>query len=149
MGPERGRQQRRGGGFSDLVDGIRYRMTDPTMRVLLVVSTLFAMLSMPNQFLLPGFVSGVLDQGPDKLGLLMSVGGIGSLIGSLLIASLPSIGPEIPSLEIAAIQELATVDQWVLWKLEGEPNSEGKRNKTPKHPRGFNADVSNPETWSS
>lgn len=82
--------KRGGGGLTDLVDGLRYMMTDPTMRVLLVISTLFAMLSMPNQFLLAGFVSGVLDQGPDKLGLLMSVGGVGSLVGSLLIASLPA-----------------------------------------------------------
>jgi MFS family permease len=81
---------RGGSGVRDLVEGLRYMWSDQTMRVLLVFSSVFAMLAMPFQFLLPGFVAGVLHEGPDKLGLLMSAAGIGSLIGSLVVASLPS-----------------------------------------------------------
>ena len=45
--------------------------------------------SMTYFLLLPGFVKDVLDAGPDRLGLLISISGIGSLAGSLLIASMP------------------------------------------------------------
>jgi MFS family permease len=38
--------------------------------------------------LLPGFVKEVLGAGPEGLGLIISISGIGSLAGSLLIASL-------------------------------------------------------------
>src|SRR5690606_24099510 len=46
--------------------------------------------SMPYFMLLPGFAREVLDAGPSGLGLLMSIQGIGSLVGSLVIASLPN-----------------------------------------------------------
>ena len=77
-------------GLSDLVDGFRYVTRDPTMRMLLLVSMLFAVLSMPYQFMLPGWVANVLHEGPDKLGLLGSIAGVGSVTASLVIASLPS-----------------------------------------------------------
>ena len=38
--------------------------------------------------LLPGFVKEVLDAGPDRLGLIISISGLGSLAGSLYIASI-------------------------------------------------------------
>jgi len=38
--------------------------------------------------LLPGFAKEVLDAGPERLGLLTSVSGVGALAGSLAIASL-------------------------------------------------------------
>ena len=79
----------RGGGFSDLADGLRYMWRDRTMRALLWVSILFAVLSMPFLFLLPGVVADVLDRGPGSLGLLMTIAGSGSLVGSLAVASLP------------------------------------------------------------
>jgi len=44
---------------------------------------------MTYYMLLPGFVKEVLDAGPDKLGLIMSIAGFGSLAGSLAIATLP------------------------------------------------------------
>ena len=37
--------------------------------------------------LLPGFAKDVLNAGPDDLGLLISLSGIGSLLGSLYVAS--------------------------------------------------------------
>ena len=45
---------------------------------------------MPYQIMLPGFVRGVLDGGPVELGLLIAVSGLGSLTGSLVLASLPA-----------------------------------------------------------
>jgi len=51
-------------------------------------------LSLPYQRLLPGFVAEVLADNPDEsatlMGLLLSVTAVGALVGSLLIASLPS-----------------------------------------------------------
>jgi predicted MFS family arabinose efflux permease len=44
--------------------------------------------SMTYFMLLPGFVKEVLDAGPDRLGLLISISGVGSLAGSLYIASI-------------------------------------------------------------
>jgi predicted MFS family arabinose efflux permease len=54
----------------------------------LIVNLFMVMTSMPYFFLLPGFVEDVLGGGSMRLGLLMSVQGIGSLIGSLAIASI-------------------------------------------------------------
>ena len=53
------------------------------------VNVLLILLSMPYIFLLPGFVASVLHEGPDKLGMLLSVTGAGSLVGALVIAALP------------------------------------------------------------
>ncbi|MDA0365180.1 MAG: MFS transporter [Chloroflexi bacterium] len=79
-------------GVRELRDGLRYMARDHTMRLLLVTAMVFAMLSMPYLFLLPGFVAGVLHEGPGKLGLLMTLTGVGSLAGSLAIAAIPPRG---------------------------------------------------------
>ncbi|MEE8422101.1 MAG: MFS transporter [Dehalococcoidia bacterium] len=88
---EEGRAER-GGGLSDLVAGFRYIAGDPVLRLLLMVAVLFAVLSMPFLFLLPGFVASVLDAGPQQLGLLMTLTGVGSLLGSMAVATLPAHG---------------------------------------------------------
>jgi len=58
--------------------------------MLLVGNFLMVFFSMPYFMLLPGFAKQVLDAGPDQLGLLISISGIGSLAGSLIIASMPN-----------------------------------------------------------
>ena len=82
----------RSSGWRDLVDGFRYIGGDPVLRVLLATAVLFAVFSMPFLFLLPGFVASVLDAGPQQLGLLMTLMGVGSLLGSMAVASLPARG---------------------------------------------------------
>jgi len=76
--------------FSQLADGVGYIRRTPAVRRVLIVNFLIVMCSMPYFQLLPGFVSEVLKAGPSGLGILMSVQGVGSLFGSLVIASLPS-----------------------------------------------------------
>jgi MFS family permease len=76
--------------FRQLNDGLSYIWRTPTIRMLLIINILFVMAAMPYFQLLPGFVRQVLDGGPSQLGLLMSIQGIGSLVGSLVIASLPN-----------------------------------------------------------
>ncbi len=76
-------------GLADLVDGLRYVVRDRVMFALVGVSFVTAILAMPYMLMLPGFVADVLDGGASELGLLMAVSGAGSLLGSLVIASLP------------------------------------------------------------
>ena len=80
----------RAGTIGDVKDGLAYIARTRTIRTLLLVNFFIVLLSMPYMMMLAGFVKQVLDGGPDMLGLLMSITGIGSLVGSLVIASLPS-----------------------------------------------------------
>jgi MFS family permease len=68
-------------------EGVRYMVKQPTIGALLLINMLIIVTSMPYMFMLAGFVADVLNEGPDKLGYLMSATGIGSLAGSLVIAS--------------------------------------------------------------
>ena len=70
--------------------GFRYVLTTPVMIMLLGFNFLMVFFSLTYFTLLPGFVKEVLNQGPDGLGLLISISGIGSLMGSLIVASLPN-----------------------------------------------------------
>ena len=56
---------------------------------MLALNLLIVSASMPWMFLLPGWVEDVLGLGGLHLGILLSVMGVGSLFGSLVIASLP------------------------------------------------------------
>ena len=74
----------------DLVAGMRYIAGDSRIAWVLLANTLFGLLLMPYEFLLPGFVADVLnDESGAQLGLLFSVSALGSLIGALAVASLP------------------------------------------------------------
>lgn len=82
-------------GLRDIMDGIRYVKASNILLALLVLQLVGAMLAFPYQRLLPGFVHVVLSGGDfDRtavlMGLLLGFTAAGSLIGSLLIASLPS-----------------------------------------------------------
>lgn len=52
----------------------------------------------------------------------------------------------LPSLELPAIAELASVPQWVCWR---EDVRRGKPTKVPVTPRGSSASTTDPRTWSS
>jgi MFS family permease len=80
------------GGFRDVADGIRYIAKDRTIFMLLAVNFFIVLVSMPYMQMMAGFVEDVLDRGPQGLGILWSMTGIGSLIGSLAIASMPNRG---------------------------------------------------------
>lgn len=86
---------RRAGGrgrasLAEMIEGFRYIRSDRTVMMLILVNFIVVMGSMHYFQLLPGFARQVLGTGPAELGLLMSIQGIGSLVGSLVIASLPS-----------------------------------------------------------
>ncbi|MBL6690208.1 MAG: MFS transporter [Pseudomonadales bacterium] len=75
---------------SELREGFRYVWNTPVIFMLLGTNFLMVFFSLTYFMLLPGFVKEVLDAGPDRLGLIISISGIGALVGSLLVASLPN-----------------------------------------------------------
>ncbi len=77
-------------GISDLLLGFSYMKRERVVRLILALNLGIVFFSQPYQLLLPGFAADVLDAGAGRLGILMSVTGIGALIGSLIIASLPA-----------------------------------------------------------
>ena len=72
----------------ELQDGMRYVKNNSTVRILLITNLLVVSGSMPYQILLPGIVDEILGVGKSGLGFLMSLQGIGSIFGSLFIASM-------------------------------------------------------------
>ncbi len=74
----------------DIADAVRYLRGNREVRTILGVNLVLEVVAMPYFFLLPGFVADVLDGGAFEVGTLMSISGIGALVGSLLIASLPN-----------------------------------------------------------
>ena len=86
-----GRAARRSrGGGGGLIEGLRYIRNDATIFMLLIMTFVISILAMPYLLMLPGFVDEIFGGGPKELGLLISVGGVGSLIGALTLASLPA-----------------------------------------------------------
>ncbi len=81
---------RRTSGYADLVEGVRYVIAERTLALLLLAGMVGALLALPYQIMLPGFVRDVLGGGPIELGLLIAVSAVGSLAGSLVLASLPA-----------------------------------------------------------
>lgn len=70
-------------------DGVGYLVHQPVIGPLMGINVLVVITAMPYMFLLGAFVQDVLDTGADTLGLLLSASAIGSLAGSLVIATLP------------------------------------------------------------
>jgi MFS family permease len=77
-------------GITDIKLGLRYMNREKVVLLILALNLSIVLFSQPYLMLLPGFAKDVLDAGPGRLGILMSVTGIGALVGSLVIASLPS-----------------------------------------------------------
>ncbi|MDA0770113.1 MAG: MFS transporter [Chloroflexi bacterium] len=75
------------GMFRDIGDGIRYITSQRILLVLLLVGLVTTMLAMPFRFLMPVFVVDIYRQGPQAMGLLMGMMGVGALAGALYVAS--------------------------------------------------------------
>ncbi len=73
----------------DIRDGLSYIRGDQLMFTLLAVSFISSLFGMPYLFLLPGYVADIFDGDGFDIGLLISISAIGSLAGSLVLASLP------------------------------------------------------------
>ena len=73
---------------SDIIEGLRYVVRSPVVLILLMMGLATALLAMPFRFLMPVFVVDVYHRGPESLGLLVTIMGVGSLFGALFIASI-------------------------------------------------------------
>ena len=78
--------------IGDIIEGLVYIRRSPLVLVLLLMGLATALLAMPFRFLMPIFVVDVYRMGPEAMGLLVTIMGGGSLIGSLFIASLGQSG---------------------------------------------------------
>lgn len=76
--------------LTELKLGFQYVLRTPTILMLLTCNFAMVFFSLTYFMLLPGFAKDVLGAGPDDLGLLISISGVGSLVGSLLVASMPN-----------------------------------------------------------
>ncbi len=75
--------------LADLVGGFRYVIQQKTIGLVLFFTLFVVLLSMPYMMLLPVITEDVLHVGARGMGILISVSGIGAIIGSLVLASLP------------------------------------------------------------
>ena len=79
-----------GGALGDIKEGINY-LREQKAIILVLVFTLFAVvLSMPYMYLLPFMAEDVLHVDEAGGGLLLSISGVGAIIGSIVLASLPN-----------------------------------------------------------
>ena len=78
----------RGAMVSDIMDGLRYLARSRLILILLAIGLLATLLSWPFRALLPVFVVDIYEREADAMGLLISLMGLGSLLGALAIAQL-------------------------------------------------------------
>ena len=81
-------RRRRENMFSSIWDGLKYSYGNPTIFVLLLLTLATTMTSQSFRQLMPAQVDLIFGGGPTQLGILMSMIGVGALIGSLFIAGL-------------------------------------------------------------
>ena len=78
------------GAMKDVVDGLKYAWHDHTIFIILVITFVVTLLSMPYMMLLPALTEDVLNVDSRGFGLLLSISGVGAMLGSIVLASLPN-----------------------------------------------------------
>ncbi|MFC2006848.1 MFS transporter [Chloroflexota bacterium] len=81
---------RTSGTINGIREGFRYVRRETIVFLILIFTVLVVVLSGPYQYLLPILTEDVLRVGATELGILMSASGVGAMVGSLAIASLPN-----------------------------------------------------------
>ena len=72
--------------FTSLKQGIQFARKQSSMEALIVLAFCMTALSMPMRTYLPVFVKDIFHRGPETYGNLLSLMGIGSICGSLIVA---------------------------------------------------------------
>ena len=72
--------------FTSLKQGIVFARKQPAMEALILLAFCMTFLAMPMRTYLPVFVKDIFRRGPETYGSLLSLMGIGSIAGSLIIA---------------------------------------------------------------
>jgi MFS family permease len=76
--------------MTDIKEGFRYMTGNKTILFILLFFIASVLLSMPFQMLMPIFAKDILKVGVSGQGTLMSMSGLGAILASLTMASLPS-----------------------------------------------------------
>jgi predicted MFS family arabinose efflux permease len=77
--------------FNSLMQGFRFIWQQGAMVGIVVLAFMMTFLSMPMRTYIPVFVKDIFHRGPETYGNLLSLMGVGSIIGSLSVASLGNI----------------------------------------------------------
>ena len=72
--------------LADIRAGLSYIKRTQMVLVLLAIGLATALLAMPFRFLMPIFVVDIYNRGPEAMGLMVSLMGLGALVGSLFMA---------------------------------------------------------------
>jgi predicted MFS family arabinose efflux permease len=72
--------------FTSLKQGIKFVRKQHSMEALIVLAFCMTTLSMPMRTYIPVFVKDIFHRGPETYGNLLSLMGIGSIVGSLIVA---------------------------------------------------------------
>ena len=78
------------GAIRDVADGLRYVKGERTILMVLAVIFVVTLLSMPYMMLLPALTEDVLGIDERGYGFLLMMSGVGAMIGSIVLASLPN-----------------------------------------------------------
>ncbi len=95
--------------LADIKEGLNYIRHEITILLILVFILFAVLLSMPYFFMMPIFAEDILKVGATGMGWLMSVAGIGAIIGSTTLASRPNKKRGIMLLASGVILGLALV----------------------------------------
>ncbi|MEW6142725.1 MAG: MFS transporter [Chloroflexota bacterium] len=76
--------------FAEIKDGLKYVWKENILFSILVLILFITLLSSPYMQLLAVFTDDILKVGATGLGVLVSVSGAGAMVGTLILASLPS-----------------------------------------------------------
>jgi predicted MFS family arabinose efflux permease len=77
--------------FGSLKQGIKFVRKQGSMEALIILAFCMTALSMPMRTYIPVFVKDIFHRGPETYGNLLSLMGIGSIVGSLTVAGLGNI----------------------------------------------------------
>lgn len=76
--------------LNDIMQGFTYIISHRTIMFILVFFISSVLLAMPFQMLMPVFAKDILKVGVEGQGTLMSMSGVGAIVASFILASLPS-----------------------------------------------------------
>lgn len=76
--------------FQQVVDGFKYIGREKVILLVLIFTFIGVVLSMPYQQLMAVFVDDVYKVGAKGMGVLLSLSGVGSIAGGLVLASMPN-----------------------------------------------------------
>jgi predicted MFS family arabinose efflux permease len=77
--------------FTSLKEGIKFVRKQASMEALIVLAFCMTALAMPMRTYMPVFVKDIFRRGPETYGNLLSLMGVGSICGSLMVAGLGNI----------------------------------------------------------